>query len=217
MENKEQFEQFTAHIKRLEKLTEDILEKAIYPVAFFSEAFDITGRMQALLHQMEVLELMRLERQAKAHQAQIQSIGRISNGMTSPSNTALPESRQTPAPPVTNPPAAASPPPPLRCDMPLPSPPPPKRAMEKPESRLNETIGKNRLADLKKAFTLNDRFRFCHDLFGKNENLMNQTIAELNTKDSYETSLACLKERFNWNFEDETVAEFVAILEKRFS
>jgi hypothetical protein len=216
MENKEQLEQFTAHIKRLEKLTEGIHEREIYPVAFFSEAFDLTNQMQALLHRMEVSELALFERQMRMHQAQIRSTGSLSD-MTSSSDTP-PEPQATLSPPVPSAmkkPAAAKLPP-LRLDTPLPSP-LSGRTMEKPESRLNETIEKNRLADLRKAFTLNDRFRFCRELFGKDESLMNQTIAELNVKDSYEASVACLKERFNWNFEDGTVAEFVSVLEKRFS
>lgn len=211
-----------AHIKQLEKLTENIHEREIYPVAFFSEAFDITNRMQALLHRMEVSELALFEQQMKVHQAQIRSNGHLSEDMTLPIDTLLPgrqENRQPPVPCVTEKPAVASPPPsPPRHDVPLPPPPPlPKWTLEKPEGWLNETIEKNRLADLKKAFTLNDRFRFCRDLFGKNESLMNQTIAELNVKPSYEASVAYLQERFDWNFEDETVAEFVAVLEKRFS
>ncbi|MDR1674866.1 MAG: hypothetical protein LBR86_00105 [Tannerella sp.] len=217
MENKEQLEQFIAHLKRLEQLTEDIREREIYPVAFFSEAFDITNRMQALLHRMEVSEVALFERQMKVHEAQIQSMGYFSEYMASSSGTPSPEPREIllppppPPPPAPGKPAAASPLPPP------PPPPPPKRTMEKPDGWLNETIEKNRLADLRKAFTLNDRFRFCRDLFGKDESLMSRTIAELNMKDSYEASVAYLRERFDWNFEDATVAEFVAVLEKRFS
>ncbi|MDR1456039.1 MAG: hypothetical protein LBJ01_10340 [Tannerella sp.] len=243
MENKEQLEQLMAHVKRLEKLTEDIHEREIYPVAFFSEAFDITNRIQALLHRMEVSELALFERQMKVHQAQIQSMGRLSDYMSSPSDTPsesleIPPPALSPAspvppvpsvpsvPPVTEKPATASPPPPVprvtlppvpRATPPPVPPPPPKRAAEKPEGWLNETIEKNRLADLKKAFTLNDRFRFCRDLFGRDESRMNRNLSDLNEKDSYEASIAYLRGQFGWNFEDETVAEFVAVLEKRFS
>jgi hypothetical protein len=225
MENKEQLEQFVAYIKRLEKLTEDIREREIYPVAFFSEAFDVTNRMQALLHRMEVSELALFERQMKVHEAQIRSTGHLSEYVASSSDTPLPEPQPQEVPPPSAPPATEKPVAPSLLPLtprrdtppPIPPPPPPKRMTEKPDGWLNETIEKNRLADLRKAFTLNDRFRFCRDLFGKDENLMNRTIAELNVKTSYEASVAYLREQFNWNFEDETVAEFVAVLEKRFS
>ncbi|MDR3193736.1 MAG: hypothetical protein LBT76_00415 [Tannerella sp.] len=231
MESKEQLEQLTGHIKRLMYLIEGIHEREIYPVSFFSEAFDITNRMQGLLHQMEVSELALFERQMRVHQAQIRSVGYLTEYTPTqltppPAPPSVPEPQEIrpprqPAPvvveksPVTFPPPVpervATPPPP-----PSP-PPPPKRIVDKQEGRLNETIEKKRLSDLRKAFTLNDRFRFCRDLFAKDENRMNQAIAELNAKDSYETSIAYLQEQFDWNFEDETVIEFTAVLEKRFS
>ncbi|MDR1103145.1 MAG: hypothetical protein LBL42_05250 [Tannerella sp.] len=223
-------EQLIAHVKRLGKLAEDMHEREISPAAFFGEAFDMTGRIQALLHRMEVSKLAQFERQIKVYQAHIQSIERIPeysalpSGTPRPSPVPVPESAPQeilppPVPPATEKPAVASPPPsPLRTGTPLPSPPPPpKRTAEKTDGWLNETIEKNRLADLRKAFTLNDRFRFCRDLFGKDESLMDRTVAELNVMESYEASVAYLRERFNWNFEDGTVAEFVATLEKRFS
>jgi hypothetical protein len=217
MEKKDELEQLTAHIKRLERLAEDIRGRDIYPVAFFSEAFDVTNRMQALLHRMEVSELALFERQMKEHEAQIRTLGLLWEPETLPSDKPAPEPPSDPAPlpqelpppPATERPAAPGP---------LPStPPPPARGTGKQEERLNETIEKNRLADLRKAFTLNDRFRFCRDLFGKDEDLMSRTLAELNVKDSCESSIAYLREQFNWDFEDGTVAEFVAVLEKRFS
>ena len=186
MENKEQLEKLIVYIKRLTLLTEKTSEQEIYPVSFFSEAFDITCRMQELLHQMEVSALSLFERQMKVHQTQVRSVGRLSEPQS-----VVPQ----PVPPV-------------------PQQPPPVGG--KPDSRLNEAIERKRLADLKKAFTLNDRFRFCRELFGRDEKRMNSVIADLNEKNSYEESIACLKEQFDWNFEDETVTEFIAILEKRF-
>lgn len=224
-------EQLIVHVKRLEKLAEEMHEREISPAAFFGEAFDMTGRIQTLLHRMEVLKLAQFERQIKVYQAHIQSIERIPEYSALPSGTPpapvpapVPESAPQeilppPLPPATEMPAAASPPPPpVRIDLLLPVPPPPPgRMAEKTDGRLNETIGKNRLTDLRKAFTLNDRFRLCRDLFGKDESLMDQTLAVLNAQDSYEESVAYLRDRFRWNFEDETVTGFMAVLEKRFS
>jgi hypothetical protein len=239
MENKEQLEQLIDHIKSLTKLTDEIADREIYPVSFFSQAYDITNRMQELLHQMEVFEIALFERHMKEHQAQIRSVGRFSDPAPTAVEPVSPPVQQViPAPPPPpfkpEPPKVVPPPPPpvapvvetptvktpvvappLRYE--TPPPPPVRPVQEKAEVFLNETIEKNLMSDLKKAFTLNDRFRFCRDLFSRDENLMNRTLAELNVKGSYEASVSYLKEQFDWDFEDETVAGFVAILEKRFS
>ncbi|MDR2469086.1 MAG: hypothetical protein LBD27_01215 [Tannerella sp.] len=213
MENKEQLEQLIAQIKRFAELTNEIRTREIYPLSFFSEAFDITHRMQELLHGMETSELALFERQMKEHQSQIRSVGTLSTKkeptLDGTATAQADERKHTPS---------APPPPHVRMTAPPPLPASASRPLaEKTDDRLNETIEKKRLSDLKKAFSLNDRFRFCRDLFARDENLMNRTIVELNVKDSYAASVAYLKERFNWNFEDEAVAAFVAILEKRFS
>lgn len=215
MENKEQLEQLIAQIKRFAELTNEISAREIYPLSFFSEAFDITHRMQELLHRMEISELTLFERQMKEHQSQIRSVGALSTHKAStPAETVSPPADER----QYMPPAPLPPPPPVRTvTLPPPLPPVSKPLSEKTDDRLNETIEKKRLSDLRKAFSLNDRFRFCRDLFNRDENLMNRTIVELNVQTSYAASIACLKERFDWNFEDESVSAFVAILEKRFS
>jgi hypothetical protein len=233
MENKEQLEQLLVHIKGITKLTEEIYEREIYPVSFFSQAFDITNRMQQLLHQIEISQIELFERQMKEHQAQIQSVGRSPEKGSTPAAPVTPLSQpEKPTPPTPPPPTVSAPPteekvtartpsapviPVQKTITPSPPPPPSSVATEKTESSLNETIERQKLSDLRKAFTLNDRFRFCRDLFSRDENLMNQTIAELNGKTSCEASVSFLKERFDWNFEEETVAEFISVLEKRFS
>jgi hypothetical protein len=221
MENKTQLEILTGYLNRLTMMTAEIRDRDIYPVSFFSEAFDITHRMQELLHRMEVEELTLFERQMRVHQAQIQSVGRLSE-QDAPENTGAGSGERAaertvtakPVPPVRErPPVLSAPPPPPVRQQPVTQ----KAASEKAEAKLNEAIEKKRLSDLRKAFTLNDRFRFCRDLFGRDDRLMNRTVAELEEQQSYEASVAWLQKRFGWNFEDETVTAFLAILEKRFS
>lgn len=81
---------------------------------------------------------------------------------------------------------------------------------------LYELIEKKRLADFRKAFNLNDRFRFRRELFGGDENKMNQAIEAINTIDTLNDALAYLELNFNWNREDEPVKEFITLLEKRY-
>lgn len=81
---------------------------------------------------------------------------------------------------------------------------------------LYELIEKKRLADFRKAFNLNDRFRFRRELFGGDENKMNQAIEVINTIETLNDALAYLELNFNWNREDEPVKEFITLLEKRY-
>lgn len=81
---------------------------------------------------------------------------------------------------------------------------------------LYELIEKKRLADFRKAFNLNDRFRFRKELFGGDENKMNQAIEAINTIETLNDALAYLELNFNWNREDEPVKEFITLLEKRY-
>jgi hypothetical protein len=78
-------------------------------------------------------------------------------------------------------------------------------------------IQKKFLADFRKAFSLNDRFRFRRELFGGDEGRMNEAISDLNELQSFEESITYLDKKLKWNVEDEAVADFIKLLEKRFS
>ena len=82
---------------------------------------------------------------------------------------------------------------------------------------LNDILEKKNLSDFRKAFSLNDRFRFRRELFGGNEEKMNKAIADLNDLSSYEESVTYLNKVLNWNIEDDSVADFIKLLENRFS
>ena len=72
------------------------------------------------------------------------------------------------------------------------------------------------IADLRKAIGLNDRIRFVHGLFGGDASLMSATVETLNAQASFAEAEACLKARFNWDPQDETVVYFMDMLHKRF-
>lgn len=90
-------------------------------------------------------------------------------------------------------------------------------ATEKTGISLNEVLEKQNLSDFRKAFSLNDRFRFRRELFGGDETRMNRAVNDLNELHSYEESVAYLHNKLKWNIEDAAVADFVKLLEKRFS
>ncbi|WP_075558943.1 hypothetical protein [Parabacteroides timonensis] len=81
---------------------------------------------------------------------------------------------------------------------------------------LSDILEKKNLSDFRKAFSLNDRFRFRRELFGGNEEKMNKAITDLNDIHSYEESVTYLNNELKWNIEDEAVADFIKLLEKRF-
>ncbi|MDR0844293.1 MAG: hypothetical protein LBN71_03665 [Tannerella sp.] len=327
-------------MKTLIKLTEGIYEKEIYPVSYFSQAFDLTAKIQEDLHQTEVSQIELFGELMNEHQAQILSIAHYLQKPLVSAKAAVqpvrppvqPEKSPTqPVAPVTSeeqfatppeqpvvqsvvpatdsfappPPPPAAPlqpvepeacpitppaqpvtlvtPPvettvqPAASEEPLvapvappvvpqekqaepptsftpPPPPPPvfpkqeetvapvetpvkeekkeitftvsapvqeKKSIadiipEKQTVSLNDVVERKNLSDLRKAFTLNDRFRFCRELFLYDEKRMNQTLAALNEKASFAASENYLKENFNWNFEDGTVVDFLAMIEKRF-
>lgn len=243
--NKEKLEQLSRHIKRLTALTEEISERDIYPVSFFSQAYDITNTIQEELRQIEIAQIDLFEKQMKEHQAQILSIVPHSE-QPEPRAETIPPATETPPLPKTE-----ITPPPAQVEKPVDSPihagnpatsgvpvtehplqalfqketavyrevPPP--ASPSPEQTItkvftNYAVSEIRRIDLKKVITLNDRFLFCRELFSNDENLMSRTIADLNKQESFEASMDYLKEHFDWNVEDEHVTDFIACLKKSF-
>ena len=81
---------------------------------------------------------------------------------------------------------------------------------------LNDLLEKKNLSDFKKAFSLNDRFRFRRELFNNNEQQMEKTINDLNAIQSYEDSINYLNSELKWDMENQAVKDFILLLEKRF-
>ena len=82
---------------------------------------------------------------------------------------------------------------------------------------LSEKIAKTLSVDFKKSLSLNDYFRFQRELFTGNALLMDTTLNHLSDLNSLSDAMSYLKTHLAWNWEDETVCDFVEILEKRFS
>jgi len=190
MADKEKLETLTAHISRLLALTDEIRELDIYPVSFFSRAYDLTGKINESLKDIEAAQIEQFEQQIRAHREQIGTI--VPPPVPPPP---LPVT-DTETPPTTQP-STVTP----AVEKPLPPPPP----NVTPRHTTPLTI------------TLNDRFRFKRELFDGDETLMNTTIAELNALGDYSRSLVYLKKHFTWNVdENETAADFLSLIEKCF-
>ncbi|MDR0698859.1 MAG: hypothetical protein LBG28_06550 [Tannerella sp.] len=249
MANNDRLQQIISNVQILRDLTNSMKDSEIYPVSFFSRAFDLMQKIQSDFHMLEADQVEMFAAQMKKHQALILSIHRqmrnIEGATPAGSPAAPPGSptvKITEDPAVTTPikisaakrPARPIPPPP-------PSPPPvsetakttekstitrPVRSGENPVHKspteapplpsINEAIEKRSLSDLRRAFRLNDRFRYRRELFGEDEEIMNKVISILNEKVSYKDSLRFLDEKLHWDFSNPTVKDFIKILEMRF-
>ena len=215
MSNQERLDQLIQHIDELAKLVNSIRGMEIYPVSFFSSAFDLTGKMQVDLHEMEIGQIELFDRQLREHREQIRAFeakARPTFEVPAPRPVA-----PTPPPPPSAPPVDEEP---LMRPAPKPTPiPVPKMApapLSHADTSLNDAIERTKLTDLRKAFTLNDRFRFCRELFDRDEARMNDTLSALNEAHSYSESLDLLRARVQWDFEGETATDFLKFIERRF-
>lgn len=69
---------------------------------------------------------------------------------------------------------------------------------------------------LQSAITLVDRFRFQRELFGNSAPKMNEEIEKFNAMTSIDDALAYIERGLKWNIENETVKDFINILQRKF-
>lgn len=237
MGDKEKMDYLLVDIRELEKLVASMRDAEIYPVSFFSQAYTTTQKIVDNLQSIEADQLALFKEQMEKHRALIKKAERLEaeaalvTQMQEHESTYEPvqemellsveelneekESVATPAAAtvvaektVSEPAASLS------------SASSHATTLEQslPHSiSLNEVIQKKFLADFRKAFSLNDRFRFRRELFGGDEGRMNEAISDLNELQSFEESITYLDKKLKWNVEDEAVADFIKLLEKRFS
>lgn len=70
--------------------------------------------------------------------------------------------------------------------------------------------------DLKRGLSLNDRFLFQRELFNNDRNEMNSMMLRLNAFTTYPDAENYLREKTSWNFENETVKDFLLAIKKGF-
>lgn len=235
MANKEKIDYLLLDIKELETLIAGIRDAEVYPVSFFSQTFNLTHKILNDLHSLETVQIDTLRKQMEAHQALIQSLPHPTAAampvvaeepkaeeapVEEPATVEEPErepvreviiTEKTEAVAEVEPPIPAEPAAPIE-------PATPHKAVtaDKPGVFLSDLLEKRQLSDFRKAFSLNDRFRFRRELFGGDEAKMNKAIGDLNDMHSYEESVTYLHNELKWNIEDEAVADFIKLLEKRF-
>lgn len=81
---------------------------------------------------------------------------------------------------------------------------------------LGDQISKKIFTDIRSSLSLNDKFRFLHNLFKGNVELMNETLDHLNNLNSIQDALLYIQEHFEWEEESESAQALKEIIEKRF-
>lgn len=237
MGDKEKMDYLLVDIRELEKLVASMRDAEIYPVSFFSQAYTTTQKIVDNLQSIEADQLALFKEQMEKHRALIKKAERLEAEAALVTQMQEQESTYEPVQEMELPsveelneevesvatPAAAT----MAAEKTVSE---PATSLSSTSSHtttleqslphsisLNEVIQKKFLADFRKAFSLNDRFRFRRELFGGDEGRMNEAISDLNELQSFEESITYLDKKLKWNVEDEAVADFIKLLEKRFS
>ena len=237
MGDKEKMDYLLVDIRELEKLVASMRDAEIYPVSFFSQAYTTTQKIVDNLQSIEADQLALFKEQMEKHRSLIKKAERLEAEAALVTQMQEYESNYEPVQEMELPsveelneevesvatPAAAT----VAAEKTVSE---PAASLSSASSHattleqslphsisLNEVIQKKFLADFRKAFSLNDRFRFRRELFGGDEGRMNEAISDLNELQSFEESITYLDKKLKWNVEDEAVADFIKLLEKRFS
>ena len=83
--------------------------------------------------------------------------------------------------------------------------------------RLDEKLARQYSRDLRKAFSLNDRFRFRRELFGNSGAEMNDTLNLVEAMLNREEACDYFYHDLQWDRDNPEVIDFMAIIDKHFS
>ena len=82
--------------------------------------------------------------------------------------------------------------------------------------RVDEKLQRHLSKDIRKAFSLNDRFRFQRELFAGSARAMNTAIEQIEMMNSYGNAELYFFSQLNWDRENEAVQDFMAIVRNHF-
>ncbi len=102
----------------------------------------------------------------------------------------------------------------------MPTPPVPTEFPEvdepEPPLRVDEKLQRKLSKDIRKAFSVNDRFRFQRELFAGSANAMNTAIEHIEIMRSYGNAELYFYSQLNWDRENEVVQDFMEIVRNHF-
>ena len=91
-----------------------------------------------------------------------------------------------------------------------------EKATDKPAEAPKTTAYGKPVSDLAKAISIGDRFLFQRELFDKNAELMQRTIADLNSLSTFGEAMEYLQQHFDWDKELPSYELFMTALHRRF-
>lgn len=245
MANKEKIIHILQDIKKLESSLINILDAEIYPASFFNESFDLSRQLLKDLYQLEADQFEDFRKQLEIRQAMLtESLLQESSSPVIPETpiaetptvieeeiepsiveeeiiiqeeTIITETPEEEIPIVVE---EEEKPSPVRTEKTIEEllkEHAPSLIPEKTPVSLVEVMEKKNLADFRKAFSLNDRFYFLRELFAGDDVKMNLVIADLNETKTLEEAMEYLDNNMKWDTEEAPVADFIRLLEKRYS
>lgn len=85
------------------------------------------------------------------------------------------------------------------------------------KGRLEDKIAERAARELKRALTLNDRYRFSRELFGSSNDALNSALDMINDMETYEQAERWVTDDLGFDGENGVVKEFMAIVAKHFN
>ena len=115
--------------------------------------------------------------------------------------------------------SATSPPSPPPAENPAPAPKEVKKPKKQTEESMIEKLQHKRIADLKAAIGINEKFQFINELFEGNMKEYNVAVDQVNNFSSFseaESYLANLKDMYKWDVENPVATQFTELVERKF-
>lgn len=101
-------------------------------------------------------------------------------------------------------------------DMPVPPVPTEFPEPEEEPLRVDQKVQRSLFKDIRKAFSVNDRFRFQRELFAGSANAMDTAIEHIEMMRTYGNAELYFYSQLNWDRENDTVKDFMAIVRNHF-
>lgn len=82
--------------------------------------------------------------------------------------------------------------------------------------KVDQMLSRKEAADLKRVFTLNDKFRFRRALFDQDDSKFARALAELSDLTSFEDAKRLVTEKYGWDIENPDVEDFLLIIKPHY-
>lgn len=88
---------------------------------------------------------------------------------------------------------------------------------EKEDLRVDQMLSRKEARELRKAFTINDKFRFRRELFGNNDAEFADTLNTINAMHDADEAIEYLRDDKGWDLDNEDVKDFISIVTNHFA